>query len=93
MGTKQTSHLWAEIQAWIDVLPYPPTQTRLAARLGVTKNAVSEWKYGISRPTPENLEALADEMSAVAGPDIYPRLLTAVARDLGYDPDRGRSAS
>lgn len=88
-----TTHLWAEVQAWLDVLPYPPSQSKLARRLGVTPNAVSEWKHGDSKPKPENLQALADEMAPVAGPDIYTRLLAALNRDQGYEPDQARRSS
>lgn len=89
----ETSHLWAVIQGWLDVLPYPPNQTRLAKSIGVTRNAVSEWKWGTSRPKPVHLRALADAMEPVAGPDIYERLLAAVNRDLGYDVPSERSST
>lgn len=82
----ETSHLWAVIQEWLDLLPYPPSQSKLAKRLGLQRNAVSEWKYGTTRPTPDHLRALADEMTPVAGPDVYDRLLVALNRDLGYEP-------
>jgi len=81
----ETSYLWREIQAWMDVLPYPPTQARLAKRLGLTRSAMTGWKYGTIKPTPDHLRALADEMAPVAGPDIYNTLLRAVMTDLGYD--------
>lgn len=87
-----TTHLWAVIQEWLDQLPYPPSQRRIAARLEVSPNAVSEWKWGQSRPTPENLQRLADEMEAVAGRDVYARLLDALNKDRGYEP-RGRSVA
>lgn len=83
---RPTTHLWGEIQAWLDVLPYAPSQAKLAKRIGLnSRNTISEWKYGDSRPTPENLRALADEMAPVIGPDAYARLLAAVARDQGYE--------
>ena len=88
---KGTTHLWAVIQEWRDQLPYPPSQRRIAARLDVAPNAVSEWKWGISRPSPENLRKLADEMEAVAGRDVYDRLLVALNRDQGYEPRSDRS--
>jgi transcriptional regulator with XRE-family HTH domain len=81
------THLWEVIQAWLDVLPYPPSQARLGKRLGLSRSAVSDWKQGKSRPTPEHLRRLAVEMEPVAGPDIYQRLVDAVVRDLGYIPD------
>jgi transcriptional regulator with XRE-family HTH domain len=84
---QSTTHLWAEIQAWLDVLPYPPSQARLAKKLGLkSRSGVSDWKFGKARPTPEHLRALADEMEPVAGRDIYDRLYEAVMRDIGYEP-------
>lgn len=87
-----TTQLWAVVQAWLDVLPYPPSQNKLAKRVGVAGTAVSQWKYGQSRPTPENLRALADEMQAVAGTDVYDRLLAALNLDMGYEPPNTRPA-
>jgi transcriptional regulator with XRE-family HTH domain len=84
----ETSHLWAVIESWLDVLPWPPTQSQLAKKLGVSRQAVTEWKYGLSVPKPEHLRALADEMAAVAGPDVYDRLLDAVNLDQGFEPRR-----
>lgn len=83
----QTTHLWAEIQAWFDVLYEPPSQRKLASNIGVKPNAISEWKLGQSKPTPEHLDRLADEMRPVMGPDIDARLQAAVMRDQGYNPD------
>jgi transcriptional regulator with XRE-family HTH domain len=88
----ETSQLWKVIEEWRAVLPYPPRQSQLAKRLGVTANAVSEWKWGHSKPTPDNLRALADEMEAVAGRDVYRRLLDAVNRDQGYLPSEDKGA-
>lgn len=82
----ETSHVWAVIEAWRDLLPYPPNQSKLAKRLGVGRQSVTEWKYGTSLPTPEHLRALADEMSPVAGPDVYDQLLAALNRDQGFEP-------
>lgn len=88
---RETTHLWALIQQWLDQLPYPPSQARLAKRLELrSRNTVSEWKYGESKPTPENLDRLADEMAPVMGPDIWERLLHAVNLDQGYGRQRDR---
>lgn len=88
----ETTYLWHEIQAWLDVLPYPPTQAKLAKRLGLkSRSGVTDWKFGKTRPTPEHLRALANEMEPVAGRDIYARLLIAVNRDMGYEPPGQRS--
>jgi transcriptional regulator with XRE-family HTH domain len=88
----ETSHLWAVIQAWLDVLPWPPKQAQLAKRLGVSRQSVTDWKFGTSVPTPEHLKALAEEMAPVAGPDVYDRLLEAMNRDQGFEPRHQRRA-
>jgi transcriptional regulator with XRE-family HTH domain len=82
----EVSHLWAVVQEWLELLPYPPNQSKLAQRLGVSRSAVSEWKRGGSSPGATHLRALAKEMQTVFGPDAYPRLLEAVNQDQGYLP-------
>jgi len=82
----EVSHLWAVIQAWLELLPYPPNQSKLAQRLGVSRSAVSDWKKGVSSPGAQHLRALAIEMQSVLGPDVYARLLEAVNQDQGYLP-------
>lgn len=86
--TQETSQLWGVIADWMKDIPYPPTQAKFAKRVGVTGNAVSDWKYGHSRPTPENLERIAEELEPVVGPTVRKLLLDAVNRDLGYNPER-----
>jgi transcriptional regulator with XRE-family HTH domain len=84
--------LWRVIQEWMDQLPYPPSQRKLAARINVkSPQTISDWKYGVSRPSPEDLRSLADEMEAVAGRDIYQRLLAAVNADMGYQTRRNEA--
>jgi transcriptional regulator with XRE-family HTH domain len=85
----EVSHLWTVVQEWLGLLPYPPSQSRLAQRLGVSRSAVSDWKKGTSSPAAAHLRALATEMQTVAGPDIYARLLEAVNQDQGYLPAAG----
>lgn len=82
----ETSHVWAVIEEWLDDLAFPPNQSQIAKRLGVRRQSVNGWKYGTSLPKPEHLRALADEMAAVAGPDVYDRLLDARDRDRGFEP-------
>lgn len=86
MGQPEISNLWQEVQEWIDKLPYPPSQAKLARRLGVGNSTVHDWKYGVSSPGPEALRKLADEMIPVEGRDIAARLLEAVNKDQGYLP-------
>ena len=85
----EVSHLWTLVQEWLQLLPYPPNQSKLAQRLGVSRSAVSDWKKGVSSPGARHLRALATEMQSVAGPDVYARLLEAVNQDQGYLPPTG----
>lgn len=72
-------HLWAIVQEWMDSMPYPPSQRRLAYRLDVSPTTVTGWKYGESFPSVANLKALAAEIGVP-----YERLLDAVLIDQGY---------
>ena len=85
----EVSHLWTVVQDWLELLPYPPNQSKIAERLGVSRSAVSDWKKGVSSPGATHLRALATEMQTVAGPDVYARLLEAVNQDQGYLPSTG----
>jgi len=82
----EVSHLWAVVQEWLELLPYPPNQSKIAQRLGVSRSAVSDWKKGVSSPGATHLQALATEMQSAFGPDAYARLLHAVNQDQGYLP-------
>lgn len=93
MNTRQTTHLWAEIQDWMDHQLFRVSQAQLAERVGVERSAVSQWKLGQSRPKPEHLRELA-RLTGIP----YDRLLLAVVRDMGYldgedGGERVRSAS
>lgn len=89
----ETTRLWALIEGWLDVQMFRPSQAQLAKEIGVARNAVSKWKFGEARPTPENLRAL----SRVTGIP-FRDLRTAVVEDLGYidtqerDGDDGNAA-
>lgn len=76
---KQPGYLWALIQEWMDSIPYPPSQRKLAKRLEVSPSAVSDWKYGEGFPDPASLRRLAAELGVP-----YERVLDAVLRDRGY---------
>lgn len=84
--TKQTTHIWAEVQGWIDSLQFQPSQSRLAASVGVARSAISDWKYGKTTPTPDHLARLARVMSQGDAELVYDRLLVALNRDQGYVP-------
>lgn len=85
---RPTGHLWALIQEWMDGMLYPPSQRKLAKRLGVAPNTVTEWKYGDSFPSPEHLKALAAHIGVP-----YARALDAALADRGYDPPKREGAS
>lgn len=87
MTENRPGYLWAIIQEWLDSMPYPPSQRKLAARLGVSSSVVTDWKYGTGFPKPSALEALAAEMGVP-----YERVLDAVLKDRGYRRDRGGPA-
>lgn len=73
------TEVWKVIQRWIDAQWNKPTQTQLAERLGVSRQAVSQWRTGQSRPRPEHLRGIAD---ATRIP--YRDLTDALLADLGY---------
>lgn len=77
----QPGHLWRVIQSWLDVVSFPPSQNKLAERLGVSGSALGDYKYGRHMPSPEFLEALAQ---VIAVP--YETVLDAALRDAGYRP-------
>ena len=79
---QQTGRLWELIQSWMDSMAYPPSQRRLASRLGVSPTTVSDWKYGTGFPSPAKLHDLAAEIGVP-----YERVLDAVLRDRGYRDD------
>lgn len=78
-GRTEPGHLWGLVQHWIDATPHPTSQRKLAALLGISAAALSQWKYAEGFPTPGNLRRLAD---AIATP--YDQVLDAVLRDQGY---------
>lgn len=79
---QRPGHLWALVQEWLDSMPYPPSQRKLASRIGISPSALSNWKYGEGFPDPEHLRALAAEIGVP-----YERVLDAVLRDRGYRSD------
>lgn len=73
------TEVWNVVQQWIDAQWNKPTQTQLAERLGVSRQAVSQWRTGQSRPQPKHLRELA---AATRIP--YRDLTDALLCDLGY---------
>jgi transcriptional regulator with XRE-family HTH domain len=85
---RKPGHLWAIVQEWLDSMPYPPSQRKLAARLEVSPATVSDWKYGVNFPAPDHLRRLAAELGVP-----HERVLDAVLRDQGYRMDRDSGAT
>jgi transcriptional regulator with XRE-family HTH domain len=73
------SHLWAVIESWMDAQPIRANQAQLADAIGVNRQAVSQWKAGTSRPSPESLRALRRVTRLDWG-----LLTTALLQDMGY---------
>ncbi len=82
MTTEQTGQLWRLIQEWMDSIPYPPSQSKLAGRVNVSRSTMSDWKYCRGFPSPDRLKALAAEIGVP-----YERVLDAALRDRGYRED------
>lgn len=80
---KRPGALWEVIQSWMDSIPYPPSQRKLAARIEISPSAMSDWKYGRGFPHPDDLRRLAAEIGVP-----YERVLDAVLVDRGYREPR-----
>lgn len=81
---ENVSHVWRVIDDWLSQVQFRPSQSRLAELVGVARSAVSDWKSGKSRPTPEHLLALAQLMEPTVGPGAHDELVMAVVADMGY---------
>lgn len=84
----EVSAVWRVVEDWLQLVPFPPSQSRIAERVGVSRSAVSDWKSGKTRPSPEHLEALAEMMEPQLGRDVGTRLAAALLRDMGYKVDK-----
>lgn len=83
--TQQPGHLWRVIQSWLDSTWNPPSQNKLAGRLGVSGSALGDYKYARHMPSPEFLQALAEVIQVP-----YELVLDATLKDNGYRrPDQG----
>jgi transcriptional regulator with XRE-family HTH domain len=76
---RQTGQVWALIQGWMDAMHYPPSQRKLAERLDVSPSTITDWKYRVSFPKADVIEALAAELGM-----RYERVLDAFLADHGY---------
>jgi hypothetical protein len=85
MGSKQhqderhTGEVWRLVQQWMDAIPYPPSQRRLAGRIGVSPSKLSDWKYCTSWPSADDMHRLASEIGVP-----YETVLHAFLVDHGY---------
>lgn len=80
--TSERNHpglVWELIQQWMDSIPYPPSQNKLAQRIDISASALSDWKYRRGFPEPAALKRLAAEIGVP-----YERVLDAVLKDRGY---------
>jgi transcriptional regulator with XRE-family HTH domain len=71
--------LWDIVQAHIDSSPYRPSERRVAARIGISPTALSNWRSPKRLPDVENLRALA-RLTGVP----YSEVLEAALTDTGY---------
>ena len=79
---REVTHLWVLVQDWLDGQRFAPTQSKLAKEIGVSRTALSDWKYGKSKPTPDHLAKLV-EATGIRNQAF----LDAINRDMGYTPD------
>jgi transcriptional regulator with XRE-family HTH domain len=75
------SLLWGIVQRHIDAAPYPPSVRQVALRIGISPQALWNWRTPRALPSVENLRAL----SSVTGTP-YAEVLDAALRDAGYLP-------
>ncbi|MFC5268409.1 helix-turn-helix domain-containing protein [Kribbella qitaiheensis] len=71
--------MWDLIQTHIDNAPYPPSERQVAAKLGVSPNALRFWREPKKLPSRENLQAIADLVGV-----RYSVVLDAALFDTGY---------
>lgn len=77
---------WELIDEHLGKMEFPPSKRRLAARLGVSPQTISNWQTGLhDLPDRENLEAVA----AFVGKS-YDAVLGAALSDAGYSPGQTR---
>lgn len=75
----EQTQLWTLVESWRRQQRFNVTQSALAKDIGVARGAISQWKYGESRPTPENMRRLQSATGI-----RYRDLLDAMLTDMGY---------
>lgn len=77
---------WDLIDQHLQKMEFPPSKRRLALRLGVAPQTITNWQTSVTDlPKRENLEAVAD---FVGRP--YSEVLEAALSETGYGPGRAR---
>lgn len=72
-------HVWGLVQRWMDGQVIRVNQSQLADALGVSRQIVSAWKAGESRPSPASLRRIANVTRIP-----YAELTAALLLDMGY---------
>lgn len=75
--------LWDIIQRHIDNSPYPPSIRTIATKLGVSPQAVANWRTPKALPSRENIAAIAQLTGRT-----YDEVLAAALLDTGYVNNR-----
>lgn len=73
------TQMWSLIQSWMDGQLVRVNQSALAEAVGVTRQALSQWKNGQARPSPETLRRLRDVTRLE-----WSVLTDALLHDMGY---------
>lgn len=77
----ELTQLWRLVDGWRRQQRFPPSQSALAKDIGVARGAVTQWKYGETRPTPDHMRRLQSATGL-----RYRDLLDAMLIDMGYLP-------
>lgn len=78
------TYIWAVIQRWMNGQLVRSNQAALAEAVGVSRQAISQWKSGESLPKPPNLRRL-HAVTQIPFSDLTDALLL----DLGYTLEEG----
>lgn len=87
----EQTQLWRLVEAWRRRQRFNVSQSALARDIGVARGAISQWKYGESRPSPDHMRALQSATGI-----RYRDLLDAMLTDMGYlrgSDDGGRDTA
>lgn len=82
----EQTQLWRLVESWRRQQRFNVTQSALAKDIGVARGAISQWKYGETRPTPDNMRRLQSATGL-----RYRDLLDAMLQDMGYLPKEDAS--